>query len=90
MPRCSSADTHNLMQRGVLKLAEHAPEAGALAGHGVRMGFVGTTVGMGVKAAAHKLVGKSWPSGCRETHPETAVGNHRKRIIVAGWGFGPF
>jgi hypothetical protein len=55
----AAAQSHSLMQRGVLKLAEHAPEAGALAGHGVGAGFMGTGIGMGVKGAAHKLVGKS-------------------------------
>lgn len=50
----AAAQGHNLMQRGVLKLAEHAGEIGALAGHGV-----GYAVGKGAGWVAGKAVDRS-------------------------------
>jgi hypothetical protein len=58
----AAAQTHNLMQRGVLKLAEHAPVLGEMARHALQIpgaGMAGAAAGMGAKAAAGKYVGKS-------------------------------
>lgn len=50
----ASAQGHNLLAAGALKAAEHAPEVGALTHHAI-----GWAAGVGAKAIAGKIAGKS-------------------------------